>query len=345
MVTLKEIAKAVGVSTATVSRVLNFDQTLSVSAEKRQAIIETAEALNYATPRARNRANQQGLNKVALVHFLRPEQELIDPYYVGLRLGIESRCHALKIETVKVYHTQSSPDPTLLQSASGVVAIGHHCDEDIAILKKHSRHLVFADFIPSNDEFDTVTSDLVQAMHKLLNALKARGYKRIGFAGWTEEGSSDPFSEVRCRTYIEWSRQHAEFDPRICVTDRAIERNTEQTGYSLAIRLMSNKQPPDAIVTCNDNIAVGAYRAIHDLGLRIPEAVAIASFNDISVAQFLNPPLTTVHLPSEEIGETAIELLLERMAGREIAKRIALASTIVWRASTRQAIELEKLPS
>lgn len=345
MVTLKEIAKTVGVSTATVSRVLNFDQTLSVSAEKRQAIIETAEALNYATPRARNRANQQGLNKVALVHFLRPEQELIDPYYVGLRLGIESRCHALKIETVKVYHTQSSPDPTLLQSASGVVAIGHHCDEDIAILKKHSRHLVFADFVPPDDEFDTVTSDLVQAMHKLLNALKARGYKRIGFAGWTEEGSSDPFSEVRCRTYIEWSKQHAEFDPRICVTDRAIERNTEQTGYALAIRLMSNKQPPDAIVTCNDNIAVGAYRAIHDLGLKIPDDVAIASFNDISVAQFLNPPLTTVHLPSEEIGETAIELLLERIAGREIAKRIALASTIVWRASTRQAVELEKQPS
>jgi LacI family transcriptional regulator len=107
---------------------------------------------------------------------------------------------------------------------------------------------------------------------------------------------------------------------------------------------MSQKQAPDAIVTCNDNIAVGAYRAIHDLGLKIPEDVAVASFNDISVAQFLNPPLTTVHLPSEEIGETAIELLLERMAGREIAKRIALASTIVWRASTRQAVELEGLP-
>jgi LacI family transcriptional regulator len=344
MVTLKEIAKAVGVSTATVSRVLNFDQTLSVGAEKRQAIIETAEALNYATPRARNRANQQGLNKVALVHFLRPEQELIDPYYVGLRLGIESRCHALKIETVKVYHTQSAPDPALLQSASGVVAIGHHCDEDVAILRRHSRHIVFADFVPADDEFDTVTSDLSQAMHKLLNALRARGYKRIGFAGWTEEGNADPFSEVRCRSYIEWSRQHAQFDPRICATDRAIERNTEQTGYTLAVRLMSQKQPPDAIVTCNDNIAVGAYRAIHELGLAIPEDVAVASFNDISVAQFLNPPLTTVHLPSEEIGETAIELLLERMTGREIAKRITLASTIVWRASTRQAAELEKPP-
>src|SRR4051812_9068931 len=186
MVTLKEIAKAVGVSTATVSRVLNFDQTLSVTAQKRQAIIETAEALNYATPRARNRANTQGLGKVALVHFLRPEQELIDPYYVGLRLGIESRCQALKIETVKVYHTESLPEPTLLQSASGVIAIGRHKEQEIAWLKRHCRQLVFADFHPPSDEFDSVDSDLALATRKLLRSLSDMGYRRIGFAGWLE---------------------------------------------------------------------------------------------------------------------------------------------------------------
>jgi LacI family transcriptional regulator len=80
-------------------------------------------------------------------------------------------------------------------------------------------------------------------------------------------------------------------------------------------------------------MAVGAYRAVHDLGLHIPRDVAIASFNDISVAQFLNPPLSTVRLPAEEIGETAVELLLERIGGRELAKRITLASRIIWRGS------------
>ena len=105
MVTLKEIAKVVGVSSTTVSRVLNLDQTLSVAAKTRHAIIEAAEAMKYELPKTRSRANQQGLSKVALVHSLRPEQELVDAYYVGLRLGIESRCQALKIETIKVYHT------------------------------------------------------------------------------------------------------------------------------------------------------------------------------------------------------------------------------------------------
>ena len=101
-------------------------------------------------------------------------------------------------------------------------------------------------------------------------------------------------------------------------------------------RLLTQKKPPDVIVTCNDNIAVGIYRAAHELDLAIPDDIAIASFNDISVAQFLNPPLTTVHLPSEEIGETAVELLLERIAGRELAKHITLANQIIWRGSTRQ---------
>lgn len=322
MVTLKEIASAVGVSTATVSRVLNFDQTLSIAAHKRQAIIETAQALNYATPRARNRANQQGLSKIALVHFLRPDQELVDPYYVALRLGIESRCAALKVETIKVYHTDSMPDATLLQSASGVIAIGRQDDSEVAWLQKHARSLVFADFAPPTDELDSVHSDLVLAMRKLLTALTGMGYRRIAYLGWTD---------TRAMTYVNFMREARLYDEHLSRGDT----NTEEGGYRAARSLLSEGHKVDALILFNDNMAVGAYRAIHELGLRIPEDIAVASFNDISVAQFMNPPLSTVHLPAEEIGETAVELLLERAAGREIAKHITLGTRIIWRGSTR----------
>lgn len=333
MVTIREIAKSVGVSSATVSRVLNFDTTLSVSAEKRQAIIETAEALNYETPRKRNRAAQQGLNKVALVHFLRPDQELIDPYYVGLRLGIESRCHALKIETVKVYHTDLMPEPTLLQNASGVIVIGRHDEPELAWIRRHNKNVVVADFAPPSDDFDSVESDLFLATRKLLQALTQMGYRRIAFAGWVDvhNGITRSLPEKRCRAYMQWMTEAGIFDERICLT----ETNTEESGYRLTLRILSEPDRPDALITCNDNMAVGAYRAIHELGLSIPDDIAVASFNDISVAQFMNPPLSTVRLPSEEIGETAVELLLERVAGRELAKRITLASELIWRGSTR----------
>lgn len=335
MVTIKEIAKAVGVSSATVSRVLNFDATLSVTATTRQAIIETAEALNYATPRARkSAAQQQGLSKIALVHFLRPEQELVDPYYVGVRLGIESRCQALKIEAVRVYHADRMPDPVLLQGASGVIAIGRHDDAEIDWLRRHGRHVVFADFSPSTDEIDSVQCDLEMATRKLLQSLTQMGYRRIAFAGWVDvhNGVVRALPERRCRAYMQWMSELGSFDERLCLT----EANTEESGYRLTRALLSETVRPDAIITGNDNMAVGAYRAIHDLGLSIPGDIAVVSFNDISVAQFLSPPLSTVRLPSEEIGETAVELLLERMAGRELAKRITLATKPIWRASTRQ---------
>ncbi len=333
MVTLKEIAKAVGVSSATVSRVLNFDTTLSIAEAKRQAIIETAEALNYATPRARARANQQGLTKIALVHFLRPDQELIDPYYVGMRLGIESRCQTLRIETVKVYHSNDLPDAGVLQSASGVIAIGGHQDQEIDWIQRYCRHLVFADYAPPGDEIDAVDCDLNLATRKLLQGLTAAGYSRIAFVGWNEiyTGVPNPFGERRERTFREWMATHGLFDDALCRT----EDNTEQSGYRLTRDLLTLDRRPQAIVACNDNMAVGAYRAIHEAGLSIPEDIAIASFNDISVAQFLNPPLTTVRLPSEEIGETAVELMLEQVAGRELSKHITLASEIKWRGSTR----------
>jgi len=335
VVTLKEIAQVVGVSTATVSRVLNFDQTLSVSARTRQVIIETAEAMKYEPPRARNRANQQGLSKIALVHYLRPDQELVDPYYVALRLGIESRCQALKIETIKVYHTDSQPDGSLLQAASGIIAIGRHDDNEIAWLKRHNRNLVFADFSPPTDEFDCVESDLVLAMRKLLQSLSQAGYRRIAFAGWVDVYDGVPSSqpERRCRAYMQWAQEAGVFDPRICLTGN----KTEESGYTLTRQILSESDRPDALVTANDSMAIGAYRAIHEMGLRIPDDIAVASFNDISVAQFMNPPLTTVHLPAQEIGETAVELLLEQAGGRELRRRLTLATRVLWRGSTRVA--------
>ena len=322
MVTLKEIAAAVGVSSATVSRVLNYDPTLSISTRKRHAIIEAAEALNYATPRNRNRANLQGLTKLALVHFLRPEQELVDPYYVGLRLGIESRCAALKVETVKVYHTDARPDAAMLQSASGVIAIGRQDEDEIDWLRRHARHLVFADFAPADDQLDGVHADLWLAMEKMLTQLAAAGYRRIAYIGWGDR---------RAQSYVQWMTQAGWFDDRMFRSGD----NTEQGGYRLTTEILEQKRPPEVIITFNDSMAIGAYRAIHEKGLSIPEDIGVASFNDVSVAQFLNPPLTTVHLPAEEIGETAVELMLERVAGRELAKQITLASRLVWRASTR----------
>jgi LacI family transcriptional regulator len=332
MVTLREIANAVGVSSATVSRVLNFDATLSVTAETRRSIIEKAEALNYETPRNRSRKTKPHGGKIALVHFLSPDLELVDPYYVGLRLGVERRCQSHGIESTKLYHTGSLPSSSVLRNASGVIVVGAYGEEGLEWLARNSRHLVFADFCPVSDEFDSVQNDLELATLKLLDALVAMDYRRIGFIGWAESRGAGQFEEVRCRTFMQWAKGHGKFDPRLLLTDR----NTEESGYHLTHKMLKGAKRPDVVITGSDNMAVGAYRALHELGLKIGEDVAVASFNDISVAQFLHPPLSTIRLPAEEIGEAAVDLLMERLAGRKIGKRITLASQLVWRGSTRK---------
>lgn len=345
MVTIKEIAAAVGVSSATVSRVLNYDPTLSISTKKRQAIIETAEALNYATPRNRSRAAAQAAGaglKIALVHFLEPAQELADPYYVGVRLGIESRCQTLKSEVVKVFLTGSAPEATILEGASGVVAVGHYYGDELEWLRRHSRHLVFADYAPAGDADDSVLSDVGLAMIRLLEAVHGMGYRRIGFIGWIDPfyGPENIHSERRCRAFIDWTTKAGLYHQDLCM----VERMMPDSGYRLTKAMLSRSDPPKVLITCNDNLALGAYRAIHEMGLRIPDDVAVASFNDIPVAQFLAPPLSTVKIPAELIGETAVDLLLERLSGREIVKKVILGTEIVWRGSTPQPTEERSPP-
>jgi len=353
MVTIKEIAKAVGVSSATVSRVLNYDPALSISAGKRQAIIETAEALNYATPRNRNKTNGNNgqtsptqLPRLAIVHFLEPSDELADPYYIGVRLGIENRCRNLNTEIVKVFHSDTLPDPALLQSVPGVIVIGKHSDTEIAWLEQHCRHVVFADFDPHSDTIDCVHSDMVTATNKILNHLDAMGYSRIAFIGSYEHlnGETQRFGERRCKAYIEWHKARDRFDPDLLALGESCDSGQNlrlETGYMLAQEILSLKELPDIIVTANDNVAIGTYRAVSEAGLKIPDDIAVVSYNDIPVAQFLNPPLSTVKIHGEHIGETAVDLLLERLSGREFTKNVTIATEMIWRDSCRKPLQMQ----
>ncbi|MGF9567627.1 LacI family DNA-binding transcriptional regulator [Neorhizobium sp. JUb45] len=346
MVTIKEIANAVGVSSGTVSRVLNYDPTLSVSATKRQAIIEAAEALNYETPRNRNRGNGSShaggpsLSRLVLVHFLESTEELADPYYVGVRLGIENRCKDMGTEIAKIYHGEQLPDQILLQGASGVIAIGQHKQNEIDWLQNNCRNIVFADFKPRRNDLDCVYSDLNESTHMLLDDIAALGYSRIGFIGISgpADGLSIPRYGTRGQAYVDWHKRRGLFSPELLMLGDVADTGQNlrlEAGYSLAKHVLQQGTRPDIVVVANDNMAIGAYRAFQEAGLSIPDDIAVVSFNDIPVAQFLNPPLSSVRIRGEHIGEAAVELLVERLAGRDYTKRVIIPTRMIWRESCR----------
>lgn len=335
MATIREIAQKVGVSSATVSRVLNADPTISVSDDKRRAILETAAALKYRTPRSRNGAR---LGTIALVNYLDAAEELRDPYYVGLRLGMEARCHALGIDNLRVQGRNPDAHRSQMQVAAGAIVIGAQSNEEWSWMDRFKKNIVFADCDPPTQGYDWVGVDLAAATSAVLDRLNSLGYRRIGYIGFSQAEGDPDQEEVRFGAYLKWMRQKGLYHRELCAVDiDQPRREWEQLGYRMAAQLIKPSARTDAIVAFNDNVAIGAYRILHEAGIDIPGQIAVVSFNDISVARFLTPSLSTVHLPAEAIGEAAVDLLVERIRGRGVAKSVALASDIIWRDSVVNA--------
>ena len=366
MVTIRDIAKAVGVSSGTVSRVLNYDSTLSISPNKRQAILATAEALNYATPRARAAkprrsvlnvsavaggahyaaspivGNFAGL-RMAMLHFMTPEEEFADPYYIGIRLGIERRCCAYEADMTKLFGLETVAGAATLNDMSGVVMVGKHAKATISWMLQACSNAVLADTkteaFGGEGALDCVYSDLELAMSQLLDELTMRGYVRIGFAGIHDrvDGPDKLYSEGRCKAFVAWLEGREVFDPALvalATLDHSLGKDMYLVaGYEQTMRLLAQDVRPDAIVTMNDTMAIGAYKALHEAQLEIGEEIAVVSFNDIPLAQFMSPALSSMKIASEAIGEASVDLLMERLNGRKYAKRVNIPTEMIWRES------------
>jgi LacI family transcriptional regulator len=110
---------------------------------------------------------------------------------------------------------------------------------------------------------------------------------------------------------------------------------SEPSGYEAMHRLMALDNPPTAVFASNDEMALGAMRAAWELGLRIPEDVSLVGFDDVQMAKFAAPPLTTVRQPMAEMGRRAVEMLLLQMKGDDLPQsRIVLPTELIVRKST-----------
>ncbi|MCL6617714.1 MAG: LacI family DNA-binding transcriptional regulator, partial [Anoxybacillus ayderensis] len=156
MATLKEIAEKSGVSVATVSRVLNYDTTLSVSDETRKRIFEIAQELNYKTPRERNQMNAKDRLRFGVVNWYSESQELDDPYYMAVRLGVEKECFRRQIELVKLFKKDGSYESEWLTGLDGMIAVGKFGRKEIDLFASVTDHIVFVDYSPDEDRFDSV---------------------------------------------------------------------------------------------------------------------------------------------------------------------------------------------
>ena len=193
MATIKDIAVRAGVSIATVSRVLNYDETLNVSDSTKKRILEISEELDYVTLRERKSKKQDSV-KIAIVDKLTEKQQLEDPYFLSIRIGIERRCSEEQIQYIRIDKDGLYNFP---EDLSGIIAIGNFEKEEIEMLKAHSTLIIFVDSSPDEELYDSVVADFHKAVVNALEYLTSIGHKEIGYLGG--QLHSDPLMSIDSR--------------------------------------------------------------------------------------------------------------------------------------------------
>lgn len=334
MATLKDIALRAGVSLATVSRVLSEDESLSVTNETRERINSIAQELNYRTIKRKNVQGKRKKAKIGLIYWYSEEQEREDPYYLSIRLGVEKAGFDRGVDLVKLYKNDQPFRMSKQDELDGLIAIGKFSPEDIQYFKTWSDKIVAVDFSPT-DELDSVVVDFRKAMINVLEHLIQFGHDRIGYIGGHEYLQENrPIHDERETTFIEYLTLHQKFNPSFIWTGKF----TAEDGYTLTKEALKLENGPTAFILGSDSMAIGAMRALHEQGVKVPEQASIIGFNDIEMSKYLQPSLTTVQVHTEFMGESALDLLLDQISTkRQIAKKIVIPTKLLIRESSGKA--------
>ncbi|NME82141.1 LacI family DNA-binding transcriptional regulator [Clostridium sp. SM-530-WT-3G] len=331
MATLKEIAEKAGVSVSTVSRVLNFDETLNVTNKTREKILKIADEVEYDTSRIKKKI-EKNIEKIGIIYWYDYEQELGDPYYLNLRYSVEKKCEENKCSLVKI---DENTEETVLKELMGIIAIGRFNKKTIERLNANNENIVFVDYSPNDSEFDSVVFDIEKATKDTIDYLIKCGHKKIAFIGANGDKSiSDINIDLREEKYKEYMKFKDIYREEYL---RSVERYTYKCGYDEALHVLNLKERPTAVIVGNDTMAIGVYKAISETGLKIPDDISIVGFNDQPSSKYMIPALTTVRLISEYLGYEAVDLLIEKInSNRKYHKKIVLPIELKIRESVKK---------
>jgi len=301
MATLADIAKQAGVSSATVSRVLNADPTLSVAPATRDKILEVAAALNYAKVK-----HVAKTARIALVQWYTKDRELTDLYYLAIRMAIEQAAQQADFELVQTF----AGDVSSLANIDGLIAIGKFSDQQQAQFATLTDNMVVVDMAKTNLPADTVVPDFAGAMQQVAAAFAAADLHEIGILSGTEVTSDGQatLSDVRLPLFLAAAKAAKLPAPRQFQGDFTAESGRKAIEDAIHLGVL-----PKALFVTNDAMAIGALQALQAASVAVPEQVKVMSFDDTSITRHVFPTLSAVHVDTEQMGQWAIQLLKSRL--------------------------------
>ena len=340
MTSIRDIAKMAGVSAASVSRILNNDLSFSINPETKKRVIEIANQLHYAKDKNKHGVRSPG-DDLTLALILRHSEraEMDDPYFREIRQGIEKEAAKWRLKTLVAFRMRDEKrDLTQLSKYGAVIMIGEMTPDALAEIASYNKKLILVERKSKNLPYDTIQTDFASKTFEIMDELAARGHTRIGFVGGfgsrvDRTGQSRAFvDEVRASSYLSWMKLHNH------ATDIVLKQGKwgPQDGLELGREIIAEKNRPTALVVASDPMAVGVYKAINEAGLKIPEDIAVVSFDDIEMARYMTPALSSVSMNANEMGRLAVKIARERVLNSELMPmRIVCASQLHLRESVK----------
>ena len=331
--TSADVATEAGVSRTTVSFVLNERTDVKIPDETRRRVLEAAARIGYH-PHAPARQLAGGRSHIlALVLRQTPEQVAGDAILAETLRGFAAAARSGGFRVMVEPLPQEGPDATYAgllraQHADGLVVSGPRVDDPSLLeLVRDGFPVVLQGSLP-DVEVTSVDVDNVAGARGAVEHLLSLGHRRI--ACITNAPLVYTAAQERLDGYLDALRA-AGIDPSpdwIAAADF-----DAPSGHAAMVELLARSRF-DAVFVASDVVALGAIGALRDAGRRVPDDCSVVGFDDIPLAAYFDPPLTTVRLPAFELGQAAGRALLERIAGRPVPARALLPTELIVRAST-----------
>jgi LacI family transcriptional regulator len=330
---MRDIARLANVSVATVSRVINNDQTYRMRQETRDRVWEAIAQTNYRMPFPRidpvrsNRLNRRIGCVLSIV-----KDKYRDPYFMSILSGIEAQ-FAHYGYSLDFLHTQSE-----LKHEDTLYGILDDPPDALILMDTldHSLYSALCQHIPvcvgvdtQIDDIDNVGYDQFTTAKSAVETLLAKGHRDIAFIGGSP--TDDLRDNGRYLGYRYAMQQAGLLTPDTwachCYWD-------ELTCMKQVHEMMIQPEQPTAIFAASDLMAIAALSALYTMGISVPEQTAVIGITNIELAKFSSPPLTTFEIPAYEIGLTAVDLIHGRLnEGFPLPRRVLLPTRLIERES------------
>jgi DNA-binding LacI/PurR family transcriptional regulator len=314
--TSKDVAELAGVSRTTVSFVLNNVAGMRISQKTRQRVKRAALRLNYHPDATARRMVSGQTHVLGFVLRQSVDQAFADfflpPVLSGLSQGAAAQGYHILFE-------RAAPDDQCDTYArliherhvDGIVLSGPRFDDlELSSICEEGANIVLLGQLPNSD-IPFVDVDNIGGAQRATEHLLGLGHQRIACitnAPLTYTASADRLKGYRQALQ---AAGIAYRDSRVCCGNF-----TPQSGFAAMKKLLARRPQPTAVFVASDTVAFGALHAIRQAGLRVPEDLALVSFDDVPLAEFVEPPLTTLRLPAVQLGRHAADLLI-RLIGKE----------------------------